>query len=594
VTVGVRGKLFAISLLLIATAVLASGVFAETRLRELYEHRLEGEVLRQAETMRVVLADAPADMESLDALADRLGHGAEARVTIIGLDGTVLGDSDLDLAGVRTVENHGGRPEVLQALARGIGTARRFSTTVKHDLLYAAATFPDQGPPRGIVRVAIPLEEIDHAAHRLRSLLLVAALVGLLLAVAMSGVASELMSRQLRALVRQARGLVSSPTDPVAGRRDELGRLAGSLSWLGDELGRSVGELATERDRLQTVLAQMSDAVLALDADDKLVLLNDAAGSLLGIGDEARGRPLLEAARIPDLEALVRRARDGEPTSGECRLPGPPERILMAHAAPLHTMSGCVVVLHDVTDVRRLERVRRDFVANVSHELRTPVSVIRANAEALLAGALQDRERGPVFVDAVHRNAERLARLINDLLDLSRIEAGHYQTKPRPIAVAEALTTALDGQRARADERGVAVDIDASDDLYVRADATALAQILQNLLDNAIKYAQKRIVLRAHAHEGDVRVEVEDDGPGIEPHHRSRVFERFYRVDPGRSRELGGTGLGLSIVKHLAEAMDGTVGVEPAPERGSRFWVVLPREDAPKSRRAGDARVAAQ
>jgi two-component system phosphate regulon sensor histidine kinase PhoR len=594
VTVGVRGKLFGISVLLIATAVIASGFYLESRLRHSHEQRLEAELARQARTMRVAVLQAQAD-EPLDALADRLGHESDARVTIIALDGTVLGDSEVEASQIPAIENHGRRPEVRDALARGTGTARRFSTTVTHDLLYLAVTFPEQGPPRGVVRVAVPLAEVDDAVGQLRTLLLLAALVGLVIAIAMSGVTAELMSRQLRALVHQARGLIKSDAaEPTTSRRDELGRLAGSLSSLGDELGRSVGELATERDRLHTVLAQMGDAVLALDAEDRVVLLNDAAMRLLGLGDEARGEPLIEAVRVPDLQELVRQARGGAAASGECRLPGPRERVVMAHAAPLHTMSGCVVVLHDVTEVRRLERVRRDFVANVSHELRTPVSVISANAEALLAGALHDRERGPMFVDGVHRNAERLGRLINDLLDLSRIEAGQYAQKPRAMSVGDALRSALEAQRARADERSVEVRIDAPGDLCVRADPTGLAQILQNLLDNAIKYASTSIVLRARDCGDEVRIEVEDDGPGIEPHHRSRVFERFYRVDPGRSRELGGTGLGLSIVKHLVEAMDGSVGVEPAAERGSLFWVVLPRAEPPPSTASAEPRVDAR
>ena len=243
--------------------------------------------------------------------------------------------------------------------------------------------------------------------------------------------------------------------------------------------------------------------------------------------------------------------------------------------------------MHDMTEIRRLERVRRDFVANVSHELRTPITVIRANAETLLDGALDDRERGPKFVEAMHRSAERLTRLVADLLDLSRIEAGHYVTELQPVSVARVVEGILEGLEGKAIERQIEIAADVDDRLEVEAASMGLSQVLQNLLDNAIKYTPTggHIVVRTRATEDVVRIEIEDDGPGIEPHHRERIFERFYRVDTGRSRAMGGTGLGLSIVRHLAEQMNGRVGVEPGARRGSVFWVEL---QSPSRGRHGD------
>jgi two-component system phosphate regulon sensor histidine kinase PhoR len=242
--------------------------------------------------------------------------------------------------------------------------------------------------------------------------------------------------------------------------------------------------------------------------------------------------------------------------------------------------AGTVIVLRDVTEMRHLETIRKDFVANVSHELRTPVSVIRANAETLLGGALEHETKGPQFVQAILRSSERLSTLIADLLDLSRIEAGKYHLEIQSVEVDEAIRHAVEAISSTAQSRRVSHDLSRSAQLHVMADPMALEQVLLNILDNAVKYTKDggQVQVRAMEHRSGVRFEVEDDGPGIPPQHRMRIFERFYRLDPGRSRELGGTGLGLSIVKHLVESMGGTVGVEPASPHGSVFWFVLPRD----------------
>jgi two-component system phosphate regulon sensor histidine kinase PhoR len=257
----------------------------------------------------------------------------------------------------------------------------------------------------------------------------------------------------------------------------------------------------------------------------------------------------------------------------------------MARVTRPRSGTGVVMVLHDVTEIRKLEGMKRDFVANVSHELRTPVAIIRANAETLLDGALDDKTRGRDFVEAMLRHADRLSGLISDLLDLSRIEAGRYGVKLQPVRVRAALQRVVELADRHVRDKGHAVSIDAPDALWVEADPRALEQIFTNLVDNAIKYTPPggRLLLRAAPSARGVRVEVEDDGPGIEPRHRDRIFERFYRVDPGRSRDVGGTGLGLSIVKHLAEAMGGAVGVDAAPVRGSLFWLELAATTPPSA-----------
>jgi two-component system phosphate regulon sensor histidine kinase PhoR len=289
------------------------------------------------------------------------------------------------------------------------------------------------------------------------------------------------------------------------------------------------------------------------------------------------GEPLIEFVRVPEVFALI---DDDQAAATEIELHGGVKTLI--RVAHKYGGAGRVLLLEDVTTVRKLETVRRDFVANVSHELRTPVSVIRANAETLLAGAKDDPVMAPKLIDGLHRNAERLARILADLLDLSRLDAGQYRLELSPVpvrALAEQSMTAVEPQAAK---RNVKVSIAVPDDLVVKADAKALDQILVNLIDNGVKYTKGdgNVWIEAKPDADAIRIEVRDDGPGIAAKHRERVFERFYRADPSRSREAGGTGLGLSIVKHLVESMDGEVGVEPNTPTGSIFWLRLPRAEA--------------
>ncbi len=337
---------------------------------------------------------------------------------------------------------------------------------------------------------------------------------------------------------------------------------------------RLAAALGAERDHYRGVLEALDDAVIAADDRGRVTVVNPAARRLLGPEAPRPGQAVAEGVSTPELRALLS-ARPAVPRSAEFQLGPEPRRTVQARLAPAAAWDGAVLALRDITELRRLESLRRDFVANVSHELRTPVSVIQANAETLLDGALEDPEAALRFTRAVLRNADRLARLVADLLELSAIEVGHYKLEPRPIPVAACARRVREELGPRAGDQ-LALEVD--EDLEVLADPRALEQILVNLVDNALKYGPEgsRVLLRASAQGDRVCIEVEDEGPGVPPESRPRLFERFYRVDPGRSRRVGGTGLGLAIVKHLAAAMRGRVGMRPAEPRGSVFWVELP------------------
>jgi len=575
---GVTGKLFAVSVVVIITVIAGAGYFLTETLRHNEMSGIEADLVRHCEVARD-LATRLADRDQLRQEIERLGKISGLRTTLIDDQGRVIADSAVAVDQLAGLDNHGDRPEVAQALASGRGSAQRRSDTIHADLQYVAMGF--EGPTgNGVVRVAQPLREVEAALANVRWLLLVAGALGLLIALVMSGLASRLMSRTLRALMSSARPVTdfdeTAVTEQVAG---EAGR---SFNRMAAEVESTVAELAKERALVKAVLKGMSEAVIALDSERRVTLMNPAAVELLGLASVPIGRSILEILRVPALQRLLGGSPITQPDSAEFELPN--HRYVMTSIRPQRGSEGSVLVMHDVTDIRRLETVRRDFVANVSHELRTPVAIIRANAETLLEGALEDPKFGRKLVDALHRNAERLSNIIGDLLDLSRIEAGRYLMDVESVGISAIADSAAKSIARAAEEKHIAISVDVAPQIHARADAKALEQVLFNLLDNAVKYTPDggKVAITAEDKDGEARVCVRDNGPGIEPRHRKRVFERFYRVDPGRSRNMGGTGLGLAIVKHLVEAMGGKVSVHGAKPNGSVFAIDLPSAEPPQ------------
>lgn len=578
---GVRAKFFIVTVLIVVAVDFAAGVYLQVKLKADHEARIEDELSRHARASREFLGplDEPWAPELIDPWADRLGAAMDTRVTIIDAEGLVLGDSNLEVRELAGLENHADRPEVRSAQPDRCGLSTRYSETLNTEMLYCAVVLEGE---RGYVRVATPLRDLDETFQRLRLVLVFAGLLAVALAIGAGSVASRLMYGRLRALMEAAQAVAEGDQSreiPVTSS-DEFGGLAGSLSRVSKELERTVKELTSERDLFEAVLQSMEEAVLAVDADRCVVAVNRSARDLLSINGKVQGRLLLEVVRIPQLSDAVDTALRGESRSIDVNLETRSGlHHLLVRATPRGEGSGAVLVIHDVTEVRRLETVRRDFVANVSHELRTPVSIIQANTETLLAGALDEPAQARRFLDAVRRNAERLGQLISDLLDISRIEAGKYAIEMRPLSVASVARSVNKAVAEACRRRGVVLEVDIEPELQIRADAGALEQVLINLVENAVKYGPEGGLVELAAREDGaaVRIEVRDEGPGIAPDHRKRVFERFYRVDPGRSRHMGGTGLGLAIVKNLTDVMGGDVGVTPREPTGSIFWLSLGR-----------------
>jgi two-component system phosphate regulon sensor histidine kinase PhoR len=588
VRLGIRGKLFLASFGAIVISVTVADLYLSGVLDRRLTDEIRDDLLVRA---RLVAADAVQTSHAVrpdlawDALADEEARTARARVTIIAADGTVLGDSEVSASGLARLENHRGRPEVLGALARGEGSSARESVTVGRRMMYVAVALPDgAASPTGVVRLAVALTAVDDALGRLHWLLVVASAIAVLLAVLLSSVAASWAARGIRSVTATARRLAEGDLGARthAAGRDEAAVLGRTIDALAQNLAHSIVELRGERDLLQGVLQGMREGVLLVDREDRIVLVNPALREALLLDADVAGRLVLEAVRHAGLRELLDGARTADrPVAGELELAGLRPRRLLVHASPLDGSPGALLVVFvDVTDLRRLETIRRDFVANVSHELRTPVAAVRSAAETLRGAVERDPAAVARFAEMIERNAERLQHLVGDLLDLSRIESREYRPDLEPLDAVAVVQRVVETFRERAQERGLSLASSLPADLpRVRADRRALEQVVSNLVDNAVKYASAAasVTIRAEADEPHVRFTVADTGPGIEPQHLPRLFERFYRVDTGRSRELGGTGLGLSIVKHLVEAMGGSVGLDSTPGAGSTFWFTLPR-----------------
>lgn len=589
---GIRGKLFLVSLGLIAVSVFVTDLLVTSRLVPVLIEGIRHDLYIRLDLIQREISHAtldPDDLPAWDALADSLGRYAGERVTVIRRDGVVVGDSEVETALVPQVENHASRPEVADALAGGRGSITRWSDTLHERMMYVAVPFRREGAIAGVVRTAVPLTSVDHAVARLRTIILLSSALALGIAAALSSLAAGWMSRSVRSLTAVAKRMAAgdlSPRRDTAGRggatgRDEVAELSRALDQLAQNLSHTLAQLRRERDLQEHILNDMREGVILLGPDGRVAMVNPALREMLLLGSDAIGRIPLEIARQAEIHGLFDRARRSETIqSAEIELGGLRPRRLLAHAAPLTGGSGGVLgVFVDVTDLRRLETVRRDFVANVSHELRTPVATIRSAAETLRDAARDDPEAAASFLSIIERNAERMGRLVDDLLELSRIEAGEFRLHLEPLSLADAVEQVLGAHRKTAAEKRIRLSADLPEAIpQIAADRNALEQVLTNLVGNALKYSpvEASVTVRAMVQGDRVHISVEDTGPGIGPQHLPRLFERFYRADAGRSRELGGTGLGLSIVRHLVEAMGGRVSVDSTPGVGSNVHFDLP------------------
>jgi two-component system phosphate regulon sensor histidine kinase PhoR len=507
---------------------------------------------------------------------------------LITTDGRVVADSEVPVADLGMVENHAGRPEVAAALAGHVGHHLRRSATIDAPLLYVAVPLTEGGSVRGVLRLALPLSVVTSSYTEVHRVMLGGAAVALVVALGIGLFVASRVTRPVVEMEAIARRMSEGDFTARAPTRspDEIGRLGRALNVMSASLRGKIEDLEHERARISAMLDGMVEGVVAVDAHDQIVAMNEPARALFDVRT-GRGehKPLLEVIRNADVHALLGRARIAEGRAGarrELRVPGAPPRTVQASAVPVdlgHGDIGVVMVLHDVTELRRLETVRTEFVANVSHELRTPLTAIHGYLETLLGGGLDEPADARRFLEIVFRHTERLGRLLDDLTDLSDIELGRIHLQLGSVAVGDVVESVVAIMRPRAETRGVTLAAALPSDLpEVTADHDRLEQILINLVDNAVKYtdAGGRVTVSARPVGAVVEIAVADTGVGIPPADLPRITERFYRVDKARSRELGGTGLGLAIVKHLVSAHGGELTIESEPGRGTTVRVGLP------------------
>jgi two-component system, OmpR family, phosphate regulon sensor histidine kinase PhoR len=569
----VRTRVFVKLLIAFLLVIAAATVVLDYGIRRAWDRSLREEITRALteKTRQFALAVPNVQQPDLQAIAARHAQATGARATIIDRGGKVLADSEAKAA---EMENHATRPEFAAALERGdVGTATRLSRTIGVEFLYIAVPVRE-----GAVRLAYPLSNIQRTTAAIRRNLLWSSAAAVLVAMALAAALAHLISQRLRRMVRFAeeiaRGNLSVRLSDASS--DEIGQLAAALDRTAAKLADNFAALENSRAQLERLLNSLQDPVIAVSAENKVQWTNGAMQRFVPHGIRT-GSQLVETLRAPDLlgllESCIQRAEScSARTSG-----GIPGRIFQASATPMPG-GGAVLVLHDITEIERVEKTRRDFIANVSHELRTPLTSLQGYAETLLDSLSNGKVETREFLEIIRKNAARMSRLTEDLLTLARVESGEQKLEIHPVAASELLEEAYNTFRAIAGGRGIELIMENVPSFSVQADRYAIQQVFSNLIDNAIKYAPSgsQIVLGARELEQAAEFYVRDFGTGIPYEHLPRLFERFYRIDAARSREAGGTGLGLAIVKHIVLNHGGTVRVESELNHGSTFCFTLP------------------
>jgi two-component system phosphate regulon sensor histidine kinase PhoR len=577
-----------IILTLIATLVLVTG-FSGRAMRNFFLARTADDLETLATVTATQFAGPVRDGRhaELQALCKDLGAKSKTRITVILADGIVVGDSVEDPA---LMDNHADRPEIIAALAGQIGRSTRYSSTLDHQRMYVAVARFDSGPPY-VVRTSLSLASLGTLMSEVYRKIAVTALILTLLAALTSFLLSRKLSHGLKRLQIGAEAFAGGDLDGrlMVAETTEISRVAEAMNRMAAQLADRFATIDKQRNENEAVLSSMVEGVLAVDRDENVIGMNNAGGRLLGCNPAvAQHRSIQEVGRNTALTSLAQKALAGHgPLERDIMLGARNDRRLQVTATgligPDEQPIGALLVLNDVTRLRRLENMRRDFVANVSHELKTPITSIKGFVETIIEDPPEERAELERFLQIINKQADRLDSIISDLLVLSRLEKdtdnGGIDAHPLPISpVLERVVRDMTNLRP---DLAARIDLDCPDKTRAVVNAPLLEQAVTNLLGNALKYSptETRVTLSCHAVGAEVAVSVSDAGPGIAAEHLPRLFERFYRVDKARSRQMGGTGLGLAIVKHIAQAHQGRVEVDSTVGAGSTFTLYLPREE---------------
>ncbi len=590
-------KLYLTYLLTVALCAVAVGWFAISSAGTLYHNQAEQDLLSRAQLIEQQIGGliGIVKLDQLQTDVHNLGWSSGTRITVIAgpglsgyVEGKVLADSEVPAS---TLENHAGRPEVATALLGGVGKAIRNSATLKEDMLYVALPVSgSDGTVIGVIRTALPLTMVNHSLNSLLRRIVLAAVILAVLVAAVGLIVSRRIARHMNDIKRGAERFAAGDFshEVHVSSSDDIGSVAASLNRMGRQLDDTIKAITQQRNEREAILSGMVEGVVAVDDAERLITINRAAAALLGVTqDQAEGRAIQQVVRNPELQQFVVAALAADtPIEGDLTFHvGADSRSIQAHGSRLIGADGAglgaVVVLNDITRLRRFETVRRDFVANVSHEIKTPVTSIKGFAETLLDGALDDRADAERFLRIIAGQADRLSAIVEDLLALSVLErepgsdGGIVMERG---SVCDVLQVAAEVCQPKAEARSITLVPSCPAEVFLDINPPLLEQAVVNLIDNAIKYSPEGSSVEIGAEQdGDtVVISVIDHGIGIAREHLPRLFERFYRVDKARSRDMGGTGLGLAIVKHVAASHGGSVAVESTLGVGSTFRIVLP------------------
>jgi two-component system phosphate regulon sensor histidine kinase PhoR len=554
---------------------------------------------------RLIADQIPSSPDNLDDFCRTFKEKTGARVTIMSSSGFVLGDSDEPSA---QMENHADRPEIRDADISEVGNSTRFSNTIKRDLFYLAIAI-DGGAGKGFIRLSVPLNDIEAAVDSIRMRIIIASLAALFIVILIGLL-------QTRRITKSIEDITSFSQDVTEGKltkrlflkeKGELGELGKNISNMAQELDNRLKQMESEKTVIEAILNNMTDGLILTDTKGRIVLSNTAIKNFFGIESSIEGKTLIEVFRKTELIDLIEGVVGGnEKISREIEVKHPKELYLMVNASPFYSydrsgeISGVILTIHDITRLRKLEDIRKDFVANVSHEIRTPIAAIKGFAETLLEGAIDDKENAHKFLETIKNNSERLNFLVSDLLTLSRIELGDIKIEKTDVNLENVVDTVFATLKEKAEKKGLYLKKEIAPGVpEIRADRDRLIQILLNLVDNGIKFteeggvtvkvhmsksaepSEKDVInlspLASHRSSGDFcEISIEDTGIGIPKKHLPRLGERFYRVDRARSRDLGGTGLGLAIVKHLVKVHGWEMKIESTEGKGTTVSLILP------------------
>ncbi len=527
------------------------------------------------------------DIAHLEPLIATLSGKIKCRITVINNQGRVLADSEKSQKEIPQIENHLYQPEVRMALANMVGIDTRYSSTLKIDMLYVALPIIKENKEIiGVVRLGLPLESVEKTLNEIRKIVLLGLIFALVLAFVLGSIIAAQTIRPINRMIQVSRKFSEGDFSRrvLQTSKDEIGELAVTLNKMAQGLEDKVKEIKAQNQKLAAIFNSMIEGIIVVDKSSCIISVNPTIENIFNVSKrEVEGKIFLEAIRNNDISEVISSVlKNGKPLSVEINLVLPVRKIFEVNAAPIfdnNDVNGCLVVIHDITEIRKLETIRSDFVANVSHELKTPLTSIKGFVETLLEGALDDKENNRIFLKIIQDHTERLNSLVEDLLSLSHLESKEITLNKKSFNLRLQLEEVILGVKSQLKKMRIEIKNELPASISINADKNRIEQVLTNLIDNAIKFNKEKCFIRIYCQEvnGKIKVFVEDSGIGIPEKDIPRIFERFYRVDKARSRELGGTGLGLSIVKHIVELHSGSVGVESTEGLGSKFWFILPK-----------------